>query len=628
MDIHQFFLGNAFDAHTYFGAHVTEQGVVFRTLAPNAAAVDLIWEGGDWEPIPMQRIHDGGVYELTVPEAVAGQMYKYRITPQNPDGDIIDHCDPYGFGMELRPNNASIIRDLSSYTFHDKKWLAQRGSHRKKPVNIYEVHLGSWRTNPNNPNGWYTYEEIAPKLVDYVKKAGYNYIEFMPLSEHPADCSWGYQNTGFFSPTSRYGTAHQLMQLVDTCHQAGIGVILDFVPVHFAVDGYALNHYDGTTLYEYPEKEDNYSEWGSCNFIHARGEVCSFLQSCANYWLSVFHFDGLRMDAVSRLIYWGGDASRGINPASITFLKRMNQGLHQLHPDSMLIAEDSTNYEGVTCPVEYGGLGFDYKWDMGWMNDTLNYFRTPPDERVNHYHKLTFSMMYYYSEKYILPLSHDENVHGKATVIQKMYGDYDDKFPQARALYMYMYAHPGKKLNFMGSELAQFREWDEKREQDWDILKYPMHDGFMHFMKKLCNMYLEIPSLSRWDDAPDGFRWLDCDSALKRCYTMLRSCDGGAPVAAVFNLSDRVQDGYVLNIGQGKRLKLLLDSTEDRYGGCAPHYPGSMTADQNGNVKLSVPRYSAAYYEVADSVPKGNAGGPANQSRHGQQRRRSRKKKH
>lgn len=628
MDIHQFFLGNAFDAHTYFGAHVTEQGVVFRTLAPNAAAVDLIWEGGDWEPIPMQRIHDGGVYELTVPEAVAGQMYKYRITPQNPDGDIIDHCDPYGFGMELRPNNASIIRDLSSYTFHDKKWLAQRGGHRKKPVNIYEVHLGSWRTNPNNPNGWYTYEEIAPKLVNYVKKAGYNYIEFMPLSEHPADCSWGYQNTGFFSPTSRYGTAHQLMQLVDTCHQAGIGVILDFVPVHFAVDGYALNHYDGTTLYEYPEKEDNYSEWGSCNFIHARGEVCSFLQSCANYWLSVFHFDGLRMDAVSRLIYWGGDASRGINPASITFLKRMNQGLHQLHPDSMLIAEDSTNYEGVTCPVEYGGLGFDYKWDMGWMNDTLNYFRTPPDERVNHYHKLTFSMMYYYSEKYILPLSHDENVHGKATVIQKMYGDYDDKFPQARALYMYMYAHPGKKLNFMGSELAQFREWDEKREQDWDILKYPMHDGFMHFMKKLCNMYLEIPSLSRWDDAPEGFRWLDCDSALKRCYTMLRSCDGGAPVAAVFNLSDRVQDGYVLNIGQGKRLKLLLDSTEDRYGGCAPHYTGSMTADQNGNVKLSVPRYSAAYYEVADSVPKGNAGGPANQSRHGQQRRRSRKKKH
>ena len=398
MDIHQFFLGNAFDAHTYFGAHFTEDGVVFRTLAPNAKAVDLIWEGGDWEPIPMKRIHDGGIYEALVPDAIPGQMYKYRITPQNPDGESIDHCDPYGFGMELRPNNASIIRDLTTFTFHDKKWMQRRGSHHQKPVNIYEVHLGSWHTNPDDPNGWYTYAEIAPKLVDYVKKTGYNYIEFMPLSEHPADCSWGYQNTGFFSPTSRYGTAQQLMELIDTCHRAGIGVILDFVPVHFAVDGYALNHYDGTTLYEYPEKEDNYSEWGSCNFIHARGEVCSFLQSCANYWLSVFHFDGLRMDAVSRLIYWGGDSNRGTNPASIHFLKRMNQGLHQLHPDRMLIAEDSTNYEGVTCPVEYGGLGFDYKWDMGWMNDTLNYFKQYPWERKNEYHKLTFSMMYFPNE--------------------------------------------------------------------------------------------------------------------------------------------------------------------------------------------------------------------------------------
>ena len=313
MDIHQFFLGNAFDAHTYFGAHVTEQGVVFRTLAPNAAAVDLIWEGGDWEPIPMQRIHDGGVYELTVPEAVAGQMYKYRITPQNPDGDIIDHCDPYGFGMELRPNNASIIRDLSSYTFHDKKWLAQRGSHRKKPVNIYEVHLGSWRTNPNDPNGWYTYEEIAPKLVDYVKKAGYNYIEFMPLSEHPADCSWGYQNTGFFAPTSRYGTPDQLKELIDKCHAAGIGVLLDFVPVHFALDAYALANYDGTALYEYPHSDVGVSEWGSCNFMHSRGEVCSFLQSAAHYWLEEFHFDGLRMDDISRMIYWQGAPARGVN---------------------------------------------------------------------------------------------------------------------------------------------------------------------------------------------------------------------------------------------------------------------------------------------------------------------------
>lgn len=600
MDIHQFFLGNAFDAHTYFGAHVTEQGVVFRTLAPNAAAVDLIWEGGDWEPIPMQRIHDGGVYELTVPEAVAGQMYKYRITPQNPDGDIIDHCDPYGFGMELRPNNASIIRDLSSYTFHDKKWLTHRGNHRKKPVNIYEVHLGSWRTNPNDPNGWYTYEEIAPKLVDYVKKAGYNYIEFMPLSEHPADCSWGYQNTGFFSPTSRYGTAHQLMQLVDTCHQAGIGVILDFVPVHFAVDGYALNHYDGTTLYEYPEKEDNYSEWGSCNFIHARGEVCSFLQSCANYWLSVFHFDGLRMDAVSRLIYWGGDASRGINPASITFLKRMNQGLHQLHPDSMLIAEDSTNYEGVTCPVEYGGLGFDYKWDMGWMNDTLDYFKKTPEERRAQYHKLTFSMAYFPQEHYLLPLSHDEVVHGKAAIVQKMYGDYEQKFPQARALYLYMMAHPGKKLNFMGSELGHMREWDEARELDWMLLQYPIHDAFRHFTEELNRLYLSNDAFWQSEYDPAHFQWLDCQADGTCLYAFLRR-GGTHTVAAAFNFGDTPAPSYRLHMPFACRARVLLHTEWKRFGGALPEETPAVRsrAAREGHVlTFPVPAFSGLVLEL------------------------------
>lgn len=597
MDIHQFFLGNAFDAHTYFGAHVTEQGVVFRTLAPNAAAVDLIWEGGDWEPIPMQRIHDGGVYELTVPEAVAGQMYKYRITPQNPDGDIIDHCDPYGFGMELRPNNASIIRDLSSYTFHDKKWLAQRGNHRKKPVNIYEVHLGSWRTNPNNPNGWYTYEEIAPKLVDYVKKAGYNYIEFMPLSEHPADCSWGYQNTGFFSPTSRYGTAHQLMQLVDTCHQAGIGVILDFVPVHFAVDGYALNHYDGTTLYEYPEKEDNYSEWGSCNFIHARGEVCSFLQSCANYWLSVFHFDGLRMDAVSRLIYWGGDASRGINPASITFLKRMNQGLHQLHPDSMLIAEDSTNYEGVTCPVEYGGLGFDYKWDMGWMNDTLDYFKKTSEERRENLGKLTFSMMYAWNEHYILPFSHDENVHGKATIVQKMYGDYEGKFPQARALYLYMAIHPGKMLDFMGNEFAQLREFDESREQDWMVLEYPNHDDFHRYRKALNEAYCANEAFWAREYDPAAFQWLDCQHPELDACAIWREGNEGAVLAA-FNFGDTELADYALTLPRTGKLTLLLDTDWQCFGGKTEKPKRAAAKACDGTLTLTLPPYSGRLYKL------------------------------
>lgn len=567
MDIHQFFLGNSFDAHTYFGAHVTKDGVVFRTLAPNAKAVALIWEGGEWEPMPMTRIHDGGVYEITVPDALPGQMYKYRITPQNPDGETIDHCDPYGFGMELRPSNASIIRDLSSYTFHDSSWMKQRGDHRHKPVNIYEVHLGSWMTNPHDENGWYTYEEIAPKLVKYVRENGYNYIEFMPLSEHPADCSWGYQNTGFFSPTARYGTAHQLMQLVDTCHQAGIGVIIDFVPVHFAVDGYALNHYDGTTLYEYPEKEDTYSEWGSCNFIHARGEVCSFLQSNAFYWLDVFHFDGIRMDAVSRLIYWGGEEYRGTNPSSIQFLKRMNQGLHQRYPDAMLIAEDSTNYSGVTKPVEYGGLGFDYKWDMGWMNDTLNYFRQYPWERKNEYHKLTFSMMYFPNEYYLLPLSHDENVHGKATILQKMFGEYEQKFPQARALYLYMYAHPGKKLLFMGSELGQLREWTETQQQDFDILKFPIHDAFHHFMMELNRLYLTEPALYEGDYEADGFRWLDCHQEQRCIYAIQRHAAHGEDLVILLHFSDEGTQHYTFTLPDCTALQPLLHTDWERFHG-------------------------------------------------------------
>lgn len=567
MDIHQFFLGNSFDAHTYFGAHVTRDGVVFRTLAPNAKAVALIWEGGEWEPMPMTRIHDGGVYEITVPDALPGQMYKYRITPQNPDGETIDHCDPYGFGMELRPSNASIIRDLSSYTFHDSSWMKQRGGHRHKPVNIYEVHLGSWMTNPHDENGWYTYEEIAPKLVKYVRENGYNYIEFMPLSEHPADCSWGYQNTGFFSPTARYGTAHQLMQLVDTCHQAGIGVIIDFVPVHFAVDGYALNHYDGTTLYEYPEKEDTYSEWGSCNFIHARGEVCSFLQSNAFYWLDVFHFDGIRMDAVSRLIYWGGEEYRGTNPSSIQFLKRMNQGLHQRYPDAMLIAEDSTNYSGVTKPVEYGGLGFDYKWDMGWMNDTLNYFRQYPWERKNEYHKLTFSMMYFPNEYYLLPLSHDENVHGKATILQKMFGQYEQKFPQARALYLYMYAHPGKKLLFMGSELGQLREWTETQQQDFDILKFPIHDAFHHFMMELNRLYLTEPALYEGDYEADGFRWLDCHQEQRCIYAIQRHAAHGEDLVILLHFSDEGTQHYTFTLPDCTALQPLLHTDWERFHG-------------------------------------------------------------
>lgn len=355
MDFYGFYTGRSFDAYHYLGAHLTQDGAVFRTFAPSAQKISLIGEFSNWEELPMAKVYDGNFWERIVPQAKPGMKYKYRI--YRPDGSWLDHCDPYGFFMELRPHNASILQDLSSYTFRDESWIRRRTDGRCRPVNIYEVHLGSWRTNPDDPNGWFNYEEIAQRLIPYVKEAGFNYIELMPVSEHPSDASWGYQNTGFFSPTSRYGTPQQLMTLVDRCHQADIGVILDFVPVHFAVDDYALWNYDGTPLYEYPSWDVGRSEWGSCNFMHSRGEVRSFLQSAAHYWLEEFHFDGLRMDAVRNLLYWQGDEARGTNQGGIQFLRELNRGLKERHPTAMLIAEDSSTYPGVTRPGRPGRSG-------------------------------------------------------------------------------------------------------------------------------------------------------------------------------------------------------------------------------------------------------------------------------
>ena len=419
MKLQEFYEGQAFDAYEYFGAHEEKDGVMFRTYAPGASKVTVFGEFNQWTEEEMIPLEKSGVYELKCEWAKVGMMYKYVIYTK--EGWRVEHCDPYGFGMELRPNSASYIVDLSEYRFHDEVWMKNRDKNYNRPLNIYEVHLGSWRTNEKDENGWYRYHEIADKLIAHAKENGYTHLEFLPLSEHPADCSWGYQNTGYFSPTSRYGTARDLMELVDKCHQAGIGVIMDFVPIHFATDYYGLAKYDGTELYEYVQSDVTDSEWGTRNFDYSRREVCCFLQSAANYWLKEYHFDGIRMDAISRAIYWQGEPDRGVNPCALTFMKNMNAGLQKLHPTAMLIAEDSTTFLKVTAPVEYDGLGFDYKWDLGWMNDTLNYFKTPPKERPEHYYKLKFSMDYFYNELYLLALSHDEVVHGKATIIQKMW---------------------------------------------------------------------------------------------------------------------------------------------------------------------------------------------------------------
>lgn len=617
MVLQDYFEGKSFDTYEFFGVHKKENGFTFRTFAPNAAKVCVYGDFNGWQEAELRQEGQSGVYTLDGVQAEYGMYYKFLI--YTGEGERMEHCDPYSFAMELRPKFASIITDLHQYTFQDKEWMDARSVSADGPVHIYELHMGSWRKKADRPekseesqaeegNDWYTYEEIAEPLIAYLKENYYTHIEVMPLSEHPFDGSWGYQNTGFFAPTSRYGTPDQLKFLIDKCHQAGIGVLMDFVPVHFAVDAYGLREFDGTALYEYPNSAVGESEWGSCNFIHSRREVRCFLQSAANYWLKEFHIDGLRIDAVSRLIYWQGDEGRGVNADAIVFLKNMNQGLKERFPTAMLVAEDSTTYPGVTKPVKEGGLGFDYKWDLGWMHDTLEYFQTSPEYRSRDYHKLTFSMMYFYSERFLLELSHDEVVHGKATILQKMYGDYDGKFPQARAFYMYMMAHPGKKLNFMGNELGQLREWDEHREQDWDILKFPIHDAFHRYIMELNRIYAENPAFHS-DYETEGFQWLDCHQEEKCIYAILRKNTSNEKqmAAVLFNFSDQKAEGYEVEIPKADNWKIALHTDWEKYGGSGKEgkeefaYEKPAAGEKTGKIKIDLPPYSGVLLEAVTS---------------------------
>ena len=603
MNIQDFYIGKSFDAYEFFGAHKIGNKILFRVYAPNAAKVSLVGEFNDWQEEEMEQQYQSGIYSITSENACVGMMYKYCIHTR--DGQVVYHCDPYGFAMELRPNSASYIMDLEEYKFSDDEWMNKRDKCYNKPLNIYEIHMGSWmkKNDETYNNGWYRYNEIADRLINYVKENGFTHIEIMPLCEHPVDCSWGYQNTGFFSPTSRYGTNKELKELIDKCHKANVGVILDFVPIHFAVDDYGLAKFDGTELYEYPHKDVGASEWGTCNFIHSRGEVCSFLQSAANYWLKEYHFDGLRMDAISRAIYWQGNPARGVNSCAINFIRNMNDGLHKLHPTAMIIAEDSTAYPKVTAPVEYNGLGFDYKWDLGWMNDTLEYFKIPPKERPNHYYKLTFSMEYFYNELFLLPFSHDEVVHGKATIIQKMWGDYEDKFKQCRALYMYMYTHPGKKLNFMGNEIAQFREWDEKREQDWQLIKIPLHDAFNKYIKRLNEVYDNYEALYENEYDSSYFKWLEVNAPEKSVYIYERGRDDHRIIVAL-NFSDNEYAPFTFKVEEELRLREIVNSDSDIYGGSTWGVRSDVTTtkedDNLYNLSINLKPFSGIIYEVVN----------------------------
>ena len=565
--LYDFLMGQTIEAYKYFGAHFVKQdgqeGVVFRVYAPLAKEISVIGEFNSWDPRNhrMNKIDESGVFEIFIPNVKNYQTYKYHIL--NALGQYVDKQDPFGYFSEMRNGSCSKLFDIDGFIWHDKKYMSKRDRNFDKPMSIYEVHIGSWLGR--NGDRFLSYEEVADKLIEYVIKHGYTHIEVMPITQYPFDGSWGYQATGFYSVDSRYGNPFQLMSFIDRCHKAGIGVILDYVVVHFATDDFALERFDGSTLYEY-NGENEYSQWGSKLFDLSKDPVRSFLMSGIDYFISYFHFDGVRLDAISNVIYWHGDCSRGENTGAIEFIKRLTGKIHIKHPDVMLIAEDSSAYQGVTKPLEYGGLGFDYKWDLGWMNDTLKYYEKDPIYRKYHHNGITFSMAYFYSENFLLPLSHDEVVHGKGTIINKMWGNYEQKFAQLRNLYTYMWSHPGKKLNFMGNELASFDEWSEEKSLPWNLLSYPKHDSILRMVRDLNLIYKSEKAMYMEEYNPAHFQWLMADNTAQSIFAFRRTY-GDETLVFIFNMTPNYYE--YINIGvpfEGEYVE-IFNSDKDVYSG-------------------------------------------------------------
>ncbi len=563
-----FLNGQCINAYEMFGAHLCTidniSGALFTVWAPHAKHVQVIGTFNDWDGERgwMHPVFEG-IFQVFIPNVQKNDLYKYMI--ECADGTWKTKADPFAFYSELRPHNSSIVYDLNDFLWHDEYWMKNRTKNFDRPMNIYEIHAGSWKHHQDG--SWMNYAELAQKLIPYLKRKHFTHVELMPLNEHPYDGSWGYQAHGYFSCTSRYGTPEDFMKFVDLFHQNGLGVIMDIVPVHFVKDDFGLAYFDGEACFESKYVHDAYSPWGTMNFDLWKEEVRSFLMSAAALWCDKYHVDGLRMDAVSHIIYWGGDKNRGVNEGSLAFLRRMNYYLSVNFPEVMLIAEDSSDFPKVTASVNEMGLGFDYKWDMGWMNDTLRYFSIDPIYRKYDHHMLTFSMMYFYSERFLMPLSHDENVHGKKTILDKMWGDYDQKFAQAKVLYLYMYTHPGKKLNFMGNELGMFREFDETRENDWFLLDYSRHAAFARYFEELCRIYAQHAAFSERDFTYDGFKWINCDNAEQSVYTYTRESETACYVI-VLNLTPAGYEKYRIGVPYDGKYFELINSEKELYEGC------------------------------------------------------------
>lgn len=596
--------GKSHEAYKLFGAHLNKDkngtilGVEFCLFAPNAKYVSVVgeWNFFNKDQDPMQKIDDSGVWYLYL-EGDFFEWKRYKFFMVTKYGEEKYKADPYAFYSELRPSTDSKIYDIEGYTWQDQDWMYTHPKTYEEPVLIYELHLGSWKRKGEGENDFYSANEIAPMLIPYLKQFGYTHVEVMPIYEHPLDASWGYQGVSYFSVSSRYGVPKDFMWFVDQLHQNGIGVIMDWVPGHICKDAHGLYLFDGTPLYDYgdPSIRENI-EWGTANLDLGKGITRSFLFSNALFYMKYFHVDGFRVDAVSNLLYHMGNPNRGVNEGACSFLRELSNILFGVDDRILLMAEDSSSFPNVTKPTSIGGIGFNYKWDMGWMNDTLKYFKLDPIYRKYHHHQLTFSMMYYYNEQFVLPFSHDEVVHMKGSLLNKMPGDYWQQFANYRLLMGYMMTHPGKKLLFMGNELAPYSEWAFYKGLDWNLLEYPSHDSAYHYMQDLTKLYKSSKCLYELDYSYDGFRYMDADNADQSLYIYARFAKNKDDhYVIVMNCTPNTYHNYKIGVPSAMDYIEVMNSDKDIYGGSNCVNPARLVSqeenwkNENNIIFLNIP---------------------------------------